>query len=160
VTAGICCWDRHDRPCRYGRGSINDRLTRNEAPMAGICERTPVPAGASSHPPARHAAHDHIAALVTNVIQTPKRGVPARQPPSNPSFLICVAVMVARYFPIHLVLPVVGAHDSEQRLDEQLICAVGRHDDRCFSSRWGSTLQQARHPCGMITRTPPAWSHD
>src|SRR5436190_1881654 len=31
--------------------------------MAGICERTPVPTGASSHSPARHAAHDQIATL-------------------------------------------------------------------------------------------------
>ena len=34
--------------------------------MAGICERTPVPTGASSRSPARHAAHDQIATPATN----------------------------------------------------------------------------------------------
>src|ERR1039458_9198814 len=43
VTAGIRYRDRHDRLCRCGPGSINDRLTHDEAPVAGICERTPVP---------------------------------------------------------------------------------------------------------------------
>ena len=42
-------------------GSSNGRLAHDEAPVAGICERTPVPTGASSHPPGRHAAHDQIA---------------------------------------------------------------------------------------------------
>src|ERR1700730_418467 len=53
-------WERHDRLCRCGRGSINDRLTHDEAPVGGICERTPVPTGVSLPPPARRAAHDHI----------------------------------------------------------------------------------------------------
>ena len=60
------------RAFRRGRGSINDRLTHGEAPVAGICERTPVPTGASSHSHARHAAHDHIATLTTNRDQTPQ----------------------------------------------------------------------------------------
>ena len=38
--------------------------------MAGICERTPVPTGASLPSPARRAAHDHIATPATIVIQT------------------------------------------------------------------------------------------
>jgi hypothetical protein len=38
VTACIRYRDRHDRLCRCGHGSINDRLTRDEAPVAGICE--------------------------------------------------------------------------------------------------------------------------
>lgn len=73
VTAGIRYWDRHDRLCRCGRVSINDRLTHDEAPVAGICERIPVPTGASSPSPARHAAHDHIATLATNRDSNPKR---------------------------------------------------------------------------------------
>src|SRR6202044_2066978 len=51
ATAHIRYRARHSRLCRRGRGSINDRLTHDEAPVAGICERTPVPTGASSHPP-------------------------------------------------------------------------------------------------------------
>src|SRR5258708_22943059 len=48
VTAHIRYRDRNGR---RGRGSTNDRLTHDEAPVAGICERTPVPTGASSHSP-------------------------------------------------------------------------------------------------------------
>jgi hypothetical protein len=72
VTAGIRYRHRHDRRCRCGHGSINGRLTRDEAPVAGICERTPVPTGASSPPRAWHAAHDHIATPVANRDSTPK----------------------------------------------------------------------------------------
>ena len=50
VTAHIRDRDRHDRLCRCGHGSTNDRLTHDEAPVAGICERTPVPTGAPSIP--------------------------------------------------------------------------------------------------------------
>jgi len=49
------------RRCGRGNGSGNGRLAHDEAPVAGICERTPVPTGASSHPPAQHAGHDQIA---------------------------------------------------------------------------------------------------
>src|ERR1022692_2713389 len=61
VTAHIRYRGRHDRVCRRGHGSTNDRLTHGEAPVAGICERTPVPTGASSPSLTRHAAHDQIA---------------------------------------------------------------------------------------------------
>ena len=47
--------------CGRGNGSSNGRLAHDEAPVAGICERTPVPTGASSHPQACHAAYDQIA---------------------------------------------------------------------------------------------------
>ena len=40
--------------------------------MAGICERTPVPTGVSSHSPARHAAHNHIATSTKNRDSNPK----------------------------------------------------------------------------------------
>src|SRR5580658_6003119 len=72
VTARIRYRDRHDRRCRCGRGSINDRLTHDEAPVAGICERTPVPTGASLPSTARRAVHDHIATPATNRDSNPQ----------------------------------------------------------------------------------------
>src|SRR5580693_10236906 len=72
VTAHIRDWDRHDRLCRCGRGSTNDRLTHDEAPVTGICERTPVPTGASLPSPARRAVHDHIATPATNRDSNPQ----------------------------------------------------------------------------------------
>jgi hypothetical protein len=51
VTASIRYRGRHERVCRCRHGSTNDKPTHGEAPVTGICERTPVPTGASSPSP-------------------------------------------------------------------------------------------------------------
>src|SRR5580658_645922 len=95
VTARIRYRDRHDRRCRCGRGSINDRLTHDEAPVAGICERTPVPTGASLPSTARRAVHDHIA-------------TPATNRDSNPQNDLGTAVMIQADGPIAPAAPQFG----------------------------------------------------
>ena len=51
--------------------------------MAGICERTPVPTGASSPSPARRAAHDHIATPATNRDSNPQTILERPWPPGE-----------------------------------------------------------------------------
>jgi hypothetical protein len=46
--------------------------SRQRPPVAGTCERTPVPTGASLPSPARRAAHDHIATPAANRDPNPK----------------------------------------------------------------------------------------